>query len=57
MCDEAGLTDVDGQDKKNKSSMAIETKKEIGVRYIKAQEAVAAAVAVCSGVLNENRIS
>ena len=52
----AGLTDVEGQDKKNKSSMAIETKKEIGVRYIKAQEAVAAAVAVCSGVLNENRI-
>jgi hypothetical protein len=35
----AGLTDVEGQDKKNKSSMATETKEQIGVRYlIKAQE-------------------
>jgi hypothetical protein len=39
----AGLADVEGQDKKNKSSMAAETEKEIGVRYfIKAQEAVSA---------------
>jgi hypothetical protein len=39
----AGLADVEGQDKKNKSSMATETEKEIGVRYfIKAQEAVSA---------------
>jgi hypothetical protein len=37
----AGLTDVEGQDKKNKSSMATETKETIGVRYlIKAQETV-----------------
>ncbi len=42
----AGLTDVEGQDKKNKSSMATETKEAIGVRYlIKAQEAVSEAVA------------
>jgi hypothetical protein len=42
----AGLTDVEVQDKKNKSSMVTETKEVIGVRYlIKAQEAVSVAVA------------
>ena len=42
----AGLTDVEGQDKKNKSSMATETKEAIGERYlIKAQEVFSEAVA------------
>jgi hypothetical protein len=53
----AGLTDVEGQDKKNKTSLATETKETIGVRYlIKAQERFPSQSLVCFGVLNENRI-
>jgi hypothetical protein len=49
----AGLTDVGAQDKKNKSSMATETKEAISERYlIKDQEASSEAVA---GVLRSTK--